>query len=165
MHWKAKIATVAFGAALFAGITIPAASASTSDYPLCNVSGNALYGCAMAHGSLKAVTLVAPGTSHLTNFSYNSVTGQFQQASSSLCLEFNASSKTYPVRMDTCHDIPSQTWILAATTSQGPPAFELENSDSGTCLEGSETIGFGNQLTLSSCAPDYNGEFWNFEPS
>lgn len=30
MQWKAKLAAVAFGAALLAGITIPAASASTA---------------------------------------------------------------------------------------------------------------------------------------
>lgn len=110
----------------------------------------------MTHGSLKAVTLVSPSTSSLTNFSYDSSTEQFIQADTDLCLEYNASSSEYPVRMDTCTTgRVSQEW-----TNLGND--EEYNYYSGTCLEGSEVISFGSPLVMAPCSDEYNGQFWVF---
>jgi hypothetical protein len=168
MSWKAKLAAVAFGAALLAGITAQAASASTgptlagtnaSAGHLCNLnSSGGVYGCAMTHGSLSAVTLVKLSTSNLTNFSYNISTEQYEQAGTNLCLEFNASSTTYPVRMDTCRAIASQEWVDSGYQIVNSYASSYYGED--YCLEGSEESGFGIPLTMSPCADEYNGENW-----
>jgi hypothetical protein len=174
MYWKRALAAATAGAATLIWMTIPAASAATGGpgdwtgaatataFHNCNLTGSLnIYGCAMTHGSLKAVTLVSPSTPSLTNFFYNSH-GQFVQAGTNLCLEYNAGSSSDPVRMDTCNSShPSQVWISGDKTP-----YQLRNSYASTflgqdeCLEGSEEGGFGNPLTIGPCADQFNGENW-----
>jgi hypothetical protein len=131
---------------------------SSGVFELCNEkTSDSYYGCAQANGDLHAVTLVSPYGNTL--LSYNSTTYQFQQSGTDLCLEYNSGSSTYPVRMDTCNSSRvSQEWY----SPLGGSSYEIMNGYSGTCLEGSEENGFGNPLTMSSCANDYGGEMWIF---
>ena len=176
MRLRIALSAVIAGAGILVWMTAPMASASTtgrvtthvsattsaagpdiSYAHLCNLNGSqtGIYGCAMSHGSLHAVTLVAPSTSSLTNFGYDTSTHQFKQESTDLCLEYNARSATYPVRMDTCvSGRASQEWY------EGLTDLQLLNDYSLTCLEGSEVIGFGNPLTMSPCSNYYNGQNW-----
>ncbi len=132
----------------------PATLPDQAYFYLCNLtSGGEIYGCAKGNGYLAAVTLV---DAFDTTFSYNATTEHFQQESTDLCLEYNSGSSQYPVRMDTCTDHrASQEWFTS-----GYGADQLENGYSGTCLEGSETDGYGHPLTMSACSNRYPGENW-----
>lgn len=177
MRFKGTLTAITLGAGLLVWMMAPMASASTLParainpastvtraatpdidyYFVCNLTGGGdVYGCAEAHGSLHAVTL-EPTSGSLTLFGYDSSTYQIKEEGSNLCLEYNASSETYPVRMDTCTSgRASQEWF------QGLTQYQLLNDYSLTCLEGSETIGFGNPLTMSPCTKEYAGQNWVF---
>jgi hypothetical protein len=172
MLFRAASAAVTIGLIACAWITAPAASAATSPIPaaisatpshLCVIKAGSVYGCAMSNGNLRAVTLDSPGTSNLTNFFYDSSTGQIVQSNTLECLEYNASSTTYPVRMDTCvSGRSSQYWYKGPN----PNGLQLQNlgatlnDNVAECLEGSEVIGFGKPLTMAKCSDNYNGENW-----
>ena len=176
MRLKGMLTAVTVGAGLLVWMMAPMASASTTtatnsvssvtkapraDAPdqtetfyLANLTGHLqYYGFAMAHGWRHKVTLEKGPE---TTFSYSDYTGRFQQVDTDLCLEYNASSTTYPVRMDTCTDgRTSQEWF------RGLNQYQLENGYSGTCLEGSEVGGYGIPLTMARCSLYYAGQDWD----
>lgn len=122
---------------------------------ICNLTtGGEIYGCIQSNGDLHAATL---SEGFETLFSYNVSTEQIQEDDTSLCLEYNSGSSTYPVRMDTCSDVKtSQQWFTS-----GYGADQLENGElQGSCLEGSETDGYGDPLTMSLCSHRYAGQNW-----
>jgi hypothetical protein len=184
MKLKNTLMFIAFGAGLLVWTTAPLASASTSAthaartisapvvnsatqgsviadiafWSLCNLtSSGQVFGCAEDNnGGLDSA--VRLGTNFLIQFTYNNTTAQIQQEGTNLCLEYNASSATYPVRMDTCTASRTSQWWI-----EGPDgADQLMNVYADTCLEGSETSGVANgaPLTMASCAKKYAGENW-----
>jgi hypothetical protein len=167
MQWKAKLAAAAFGAALLAGITVPAASASaapattaasSSSAPFCNYnSAGDPYGCAVSRGLAKAVTLAQyRGTTTPTDFTYSN--GEIQQAGTDLCLNYNPDSSGYPVNMDTCTGSPDEIWQHPSGISSTKILWE--NDGSASCLEGSEVVGFGKPLVMVACDKPYAGLNW-----
>jgi hypothetical protein len=170
MRVKGVLTALIIGAGFLGWMIAPAASASASTatptvittpevegpFYLCNLTSSldACYGMATPNGYKEAVTLENYAS---YKFTYNVSTEEMQQSGTDLCLEFNASSGTYPVRMDTCTaGRVSQQWF-----SSGYTEYQLENGyDIGYCLEGSEVSGYGIPLTTSPCSNKYAGENW-----
>jgi hypothetical protein len=165
---KAKLASVAFGAALLAGIAIPAASASTasassSEAPFCNETSpnGPFYGCAESSGLAKAVTLIQyhnPSTA--TEFSYSNKSDQFAEDGTDLCLNFNPDSSAYPINMNTCNGNDQyERWIHYGSSTL---LWENvgDNSSPTDCLEGSEVVVFGKPLVMDPCSDNYDGQNW-----
>jgi Ricin-type beta-trefoil lectin domain len=176
MQWKAKITAATFSAAILVGMTIPAASASAASLressslvtsgidstpnTLCNTqAGGSAYGCILSRGYAKAVVLDQPpsGTDfYAVLVAVGEHYYQIQQNGTDLCLNWNPDSGSYPVNMNTCGDSADQWWYLNTGTS----GRQIKNYGSGTCLEGSETDGYGDPLTMSPCGDNYSGENW-----